>query len=51
MALGKDSKKIQVIVSKKDAQLIEKISEAENRSVSNWVYTLVKKELEKKEDE
>ena len=49
MALGNDSKKIQVIVSKKDANTIEKIAGAENRSLSNWVYTLIKNELKNQE--
>jgi len=47
MALGNDSKKIQVIVSKKDSAVIERIASAENRSLSNWVYTLIKNELKK----
>ena len=45
MVLGNDSKKIQVIVSKKDANAIEKMANAENRSLSNWVYTLIKNQL------
>ena len=47
MALGADSKKIQVIVSGRDSALIERLAREDNRSVSNWVYTLVRKEFER----
>jgi len=43
--IGNDSKKIQVIVSQEDAQKIEKLAKEENRSVSNWVYNLIKQNL------
>ena len=45
MALGKESVKIQVIISKEDRQKIEKLAKKENRSVSNWVYDKMKKYL------
>ncbi len=43
--IGKDSKRLQVIVSKSDAEAIEKLAQTEGRSVSNWMYHLVRKEI------
>lgn len=45
--IGKDSVKIQVVMPKKEAEIIRKIAEKENRSISNMAYVLIKKSLGK----
>jgi len=45
--IGKDSYRVQAIMSKKEGKKIEEVAEKENRSVSNWVAMVLKRELKK----
>ena len=46
--IGKDSARIQVVLSKEDADKLEKKADAEGRSVSNMAAQLIKKALKAK---
>ena len=48
MVLGRDSVKLQVVVSKTDKKIIEAEAEKDNRSISNWIYSLIKARLQSK---
>jgi len=43
--IAKDSEKIQVILKKKDGDLLRKLAEREDRSLSNMAAILLKKSL------
>jgi len=45
--IGKDSRKIQVILPKKEEELIRRLAEKDNRSISNYANLLIKKQLQK----
>jgi hypothetical protein len=45
MSVGRDSVRLQVVVSKADKALIEAEAGRDNRSVSNWIYSLIRAKL------
>ena len=46
--IGKNSERIQIIISKKEAELIKHLAEKERRSVSSYVSILISDALKKK---
>lgn len=45
--MGKDSYRVQAVISKREGKKIEEIASKENRSVSNWVAMILKNALKK----
>ena len=45
--IGKDSYRIQAVITKREGKKIEDIAEKEGRSVSNLVALIIRKELKK----
>lgn len=48
MSVGNDKIRILVTIPREDKLKLEKVAKEENRSVSNYIYTLIKKELNEK---
>lgn len=48
MAIGNDKIRILVTVPRDIKVQLEKVARQENRSVSNYIFTLIQKDLEKK---
>jgi len=46
--IGKDSERIQVVLSKKEAKKIQEMAEKEDRSISNMTLQIIRKQLKKK---
>ena len=49
MAISNNKTRILITRPLKDKELLEKVAKKENRSVSNYVYTLILKDLEDKQ--
>ncbi|MEY8367045.1 ribbon-helix-helix protein, CopG family [Anaerovoracaceae bacterium 41-7] len=49
MAVSSDKIRILVTVPRDEKEKLEEAAKRENRSVSNYVYTLIQKELNKKQ--
>lgn len=49
MAIGNDKVRILVTLSREDKERLEEAARNENRSVSNYIYTLIKKDLNEKQ--
>ena len=48
MVLGKNSEKVQVVLSKKEAKRIKELAETEDRSISNWCAVIIREKLKSK---
>ena len=49
MAISSEKVRILITLPVADKEKLEKIAKDENRSISNFVYTLIRKELEKRD--
>ena len=49
MAISNNKTRILITLPFKDKELLEKVAKKENRSVSNYVYTLILKDLDDKQ--
>ncbi|MBU0962800.1 MAG: ribbon-helix-helix protein, CopG family [Nanoarchaeota archaeon] len=45
MTVSKENIRLQVVLTKEEAKKIEKLAKNENRSVSNWIATLIRSKL------